>query len=142
MDATSCWSGSFGLYCDHRSTTPAYCGPATRIGWVAPVLRTAVVISCIPAAVKFTAAPVPPLMASQQSSFIGRRTALICHDFMAAIEVASSVGPSKMPHPSAHAYSAPDRLTPRSWTTRPAASTIALPDTLTCGAAPTGAGVG
>src|SRR5439155_1711893 len=81
-------------------------------------------------------------MANQQSSFIGRRTALMCHDFMAAIEVASSVGPSKMPHPSAHAYSAPDRLTPRSWTTRPAASTNALPDTLTCGAAPTGAAVG
>src|ERR1700704_6543500 len=84
-------------------------------------------------------------MPNQQSSFNGRRTAFTCHDFMAAIDAGSSVGPSKKPHPSAHAYSAPDRLTPRSWMTRPAESTIALPDTLTCGAVPlggVGAGVG
>src|ERR1700737_616463 len=81
-------------------------------------------------------------MPNQQSSFIGSRTALMCHDFMAAIDALSSVGPSKMPHPSAQAYSAPDRLTPRSWTTRPAESPLLLPDTLTCGAVPVGGGVG
>src|SRR5262249_20606511 len=56
-------------------------------------------------------------------------TAFTRHDAIAAIDVASE-GPSKMPHPCAHAYSAPDRFTPSSRTGVPFWSTRWLP--LTC----------
>src|SRR5205807_2456718 len=49
---------------------------------------------------------------------------------MAATEVAS-LGPSKIPKPSTHAYSGPERLTPRRRTGLPAPSTSWLPCTFT-----------
>src|SRR5216683_2319999 len=70
-----------------------------------------------------------PLMASQQSSFKGTRTAFAVHDAMAATD-ASSDGPSKKPKPWMHAYSVPERLTPSSRTGWSFASRILLP--LTC----------
>src|ERR1700730_18607395 len=53
-----------------------------------------------------------PLMPSQQSSLRGTRTALACHEAIALIDVVSD-GPSKIPQSCTHAYSVPDRLTPR-----------------------------
>src|SRR5437667_12301875 len=76
-----------------------------------------------------------PLMLSQQSSLRGIRTALTVQASMYAIDVSSSVGPSQIPQPSAQAYSAPDRLTPRNCTTLPLESTMGLPDTLIVGTA-------
>src|SRR5436190_17064679 len=52
-----------------------------------------------------------PLMASQQSSLSGMRTALICQAAIARMAESVSVGPSQMPQPSAQAYSAPERFT-------------------------------
>src|SRR5262249_21312264 len=72
-------------------------------------------------------------MSSQQSSFRGRRTAFTCQLAIAAIDRAST-GPSKMPQPWIHAYSAPERLTPRRRIAFPCASTIRLPATCTAGA--------
>src|SRR4051812_2067267 len=67
-------------------------------------------------------------MPRMQSSLRPRCTTLAFHERMAAIE-ASSVGPSKMPQPSMHAYSVPERLTPWSWTVAPVASTRRFPET-------------
>src|SRR5438270_5946407 len=71
-----------------------------------------------------------PLIPSQQSSLRATRTALVCQEAMAATEVAS-LGPSKIPKPSTHAYSGPERLTPRRRTGLPAPSTSWLPCTFT-----------
>src|SRR5207237_9269143 len=67
-------------------------------------------------------------MLSQQSSFIGMRTALMCQAAIAATEVAS-LGPSKMPQPWMQAYSVPDRLTPSNRMAWPLPLTRWLPDT-------------
>src|ERR1700704_2105609 len=69
-------------------------------------------------------------MPSQQSSFNGTRTVLICHAFIAAMEPVSA-GPSKIPRPSAHMYWPPERLTPTRRSAWPWASTSCLPFTLT-----------
>src|SRR6266480_1221316 len=85
-------------------------------------------------------------MPSQQSSFIGMRTALIFHVFIARID-AESIGPSERPKPWMQAYSVPIRFTPCSTTVWPAPFTRLLPCTWSGEAAPggavgTGVGVG
>src|SRR4051812_13489464 len=67
-------------------------------------------------------------MPSQQLSFSGRRTVLMCQLSMASM-VASSVGPSNtlFTVAVAHMYSVPARLTPSRRTGLPAASTSWLP---------------
>src|SRR2546423_12034750 len=67
-------------------------------------------------------------MPSQQSSFIGMRTALMRHVFIAATE-AASVCPSKMPQPCWQAYSVPEWFTPWICTTWPFAFISLLPCT-------------
>src|SRR5205823_12539993 len=74
-----------------------------------------------------------PLIPSQQVSLSGRRTTLVRQDTIALTE-GESDGPSKMPHPCAQAYSAPERFTPPSRTGRPAESTSSFPCTCTAGA--------
>ena len=73
-------------------------------------------------------------MSSQQSSFRGTRTASTCHDAMADTEDGSD-GPSKIPQPWAHAYSAPERSTPNNRIGEPEAFTRRLPLTCTPGVA-------
>src|SRR2546430_15752730 len=81
-------------------------------------------------------------MLSQQSSFIGMRTALMCQAAIAATEVAS-LGPSKMPQPWMQAYSVPDRLTPTNRMAWPLPLTRWLPDTpIESGAVAGGPGAG
>src|SRR6266513_2636043 len=77
-------------------------------------------------------------MPSQQSSFIGMRTALIFHVFIARID-AESIGPSERPKPWMQAYSVPIRFTPCSTTVWPAPFTRLLPCTWSGEAAPVGA---
>src|SRR5512142_1341912 len=77
-----------------------------------------------------------PLIASQQSSFSGTRTALMFHFCMAAT-AAESTCPSKMPQPCTQAYSVPEWFTPRRWTTLPAESTMLALSARTFGAGPT-----
>src|SRR5690242_9539147 len=69
-----------------------------------------------------------PLMPSQQSSLSRTRTKLMCQLAIAATE-ASSVGPSEIPKPCTHAYSVPERLTPRRLTRLPLSSMRLRPDT-------------
>ena len=69
-------------------------------------------------------------MPSQQSSFSGRRTAVISQDAIVAI-ARLPVGPAKMPRPSMQAYSVPERSTPSSRIGWPFASTSRLATTLT-----------
>src|SRR4051795_7501004 len=71
-----------------------------------------------------------PLIPSTQSSLSPRCTTFAFHDLIAVID-ASSDGPSKIPQPSTHAYSVPERLTPCSWIALPEASSSWLPDTCT-----------
>src|SRR5207253_11337527 len=81
-------------------------------------------------------------MLSQQSSFIGMRTALMCQAAIAAMEVAS-LGPSKMPQPWMQAYSVPDRLPPSNRMALPLPLTRWLPDTsIERGAVAAGPGAG
>ena len=68
-------------------------------------------------------------MPSQQSSFKPTRTAFACHERMTWIE-ATSAGPSNMPQPRMHAYSAPERFTPIKRTGCPSPVTSLLPSTL------------
>src|SRR6476661_5804161 len=60
IDAASWCSGSVGAYCVQWSTSPAYCGPPTSTTLCAPALRTALSISCEPAAVNGTPGQRPP----------------------------------------------------------------------------------
>src|SRR5919198_506406 len=60
IDAASWCSGSTGAYCVHLSTSPAYWGPPTSTTLLAPAARTALSISCEPAAVKETPGQLPP----------------------------------------------------------------------------------
>src|SRR5205085_10807680 len=64
----------------------------------------------------------------------GTRTAFTFHVVMAAT-LAWPDGPSKIPHPCAHAYSVPERFTPSNTTGEPTASTIRVPATSSAGAA-------
>src|SRR5947208_16915616 len=73
-------------------------------------------------------------MPCQQSSFRGARTASTFHVAIAEM-LAWSDGPSKMPHPWAHAYSVPERFTPCNRIGAPVPSTIRVPDTRSAGAA-------
>src|SRR2546428_6293220 len=74
-------------------------------------------------------------MPSQQSSFMGMRTALIFQLFMIEID-AASWGPSERPQPWMHAYSVPIRFTPCSVTVTPDALTSLLPCTCSGEGAP------
>src|SRR5512146_2033167 len=76
-----------------------------------------------------------PLIASQQASFSGTRTALLSHFCMAATAT-ESTWPSKIPQPCTQAYSVPEWFTPRRWITWPVASTSVAPDARTVGAGP------
>src|SRR5437588_12433089 len=71
-------------------------------------------------------------MPSQQSSFSGRRTALIRQDAI-AVTLLASLGPSKMPHPCTQAYSVPARFTPSRRTGAPLLSTNRLAETRRAG---------
>src|SRR5215217_8742531 len=70
---------------------------------------------------------------SQHCSLSGNRTVLApAHLAMlvmaeAGMSVRYESGPSKMPHPSMHAYSAPELLKPSSRTTTPSLFTMVLP---------------
>src|SRR3954447_17544986 len=77
-------------------------------------------------------------MPRMQSSLSPRCTTLAFHALIAAID-ASVVGPSKIPHPSTHAYSVPDRFTPCNCTGVSDASSSRLPKTCK---PPPGVGVG
>src|SRR5205823_13176266 len=81
-------------------------------------------------------------MLSQQSSFSGMRTALMCQPAIAAMD-AASFGPSKRPQPWMQAYSVPERLTPSSRIVWPLPLIRWLPDTpIESGAAAGGPGAG
>src|SRR3954447_9816432 len=69
-----------------------------------------------------------PLIPNTQSSLRPRCTTFAFHALIAVID-ALSVGPSKIPQPSMHAYSVPDRFTPCSWIALPDASSRRLPET-------------
>ena len=64
-----------------------------------------------------------PLIASQQSSFMGTRTALMFQARIAAT-AAESTWPSKIPQPCTQAYSVPEWLTPCSFRALPAESAM------------------
>src|SRR5437899_2603876 len=80
-------------------------------------------------------------MPSQQSSFIGTRTIFTCQALIARSD-ATSVGPSKKPQLLMQLYSLPERLTPCSRTSWPAAFTSLFPCTWIGEGAPTGIGAG
>src|SRR4051795_10461666 len=80
-----------------------------------------------------------PLIPRMQSSLRPRCTTFAFHDLIAVIDALSD-GPSKIPQPSTHAYSVPERLTPCSWIALPEASSRRLPET--CRPAPVGPGAG
>ena len=80
------------------------------------------------------------MIPSQQSSFIGTRTAFVRQEAIACTD-AESFGPSKTPQPWMQEYSVPERFTPSSCTACPAEFTRVLPLTVSGESAP-GAGVG
>src|SRR5919198_3724714 len=81
-----------------------------------------------------------PLMPSQQSSFIGMRTALMRHAFIALIDALSTT-PSKTPQPCWQAYSVPEWFTPWICTTWFCALSSLLPEMCSGDVPEAGAGV-
>src|SRR3954466_663274 len=70
IEAANWCTGSAGAYCVQWSTCPAYCGPPTRTTLVAPAPRTALSISCDPAAVNGTPGHVPPSRTHVQAAVV------------------------------------------------------------------------